>query len=221
MTSLTAHVSRSALAANAASALSPGAVVDLRRDAWGHGLPLVADVLAAVGVRAALVDDAGCGIATAAGLTVTDAAPTVDGAVLFGLPGSGGEPVLRLSARVLSLKDLRRGEGVSYGYAHRAVADTRVALVDGGYGQGLPRAIGGAASVEVAAKLHPIVGRIAMDVCVVDIGDRDVHPGDDVVYFGGSGPARDALATWSAASGLGAAEIVCAIGLHVRREDAA
>ncbi|MGX1700970.1 alanine racemase [Microbacterium sp. NPDC055357] len=245
MTSLTAHISRSALAGNAASALADGdGVADLRRDAWGHGLPLVAEVLAAAGVRAAVVDEADRAALTAAGLTAV-AEPTIDGALLFGLPGSGGMPVLRLSARVLSIKSLRRGEGVSYGYTHRAASDTRVALVDGGYGQGLPRAIGNAVSVEIGGRLHPLVGRIAMDVCVVDIGDSAVGVGDEVVYFGGSPSPRDCngaprqradpavsaspcslavnggVAGWAAASGLSAAEIVCGIGLHTTRVDAA
>ena len=57
-----------------------------------------------------------------------------------------------------------------------------------------------------------------MDVCVVDIGDADVARSDEVIYFGGEGPAGPALATWEAASGLTAAELVCALGLRLPRE---
>ncbi|HCU79223.1 MAG TPA: alanine racemase, partial [Microbacterium sp.] len=60
--------------------------------------------------------------------------------------------------------------------------------------------------------------RVAMDVCVVDIGDADIARGDEVIYFGGDGPAGPALATWGAASGLTAAELVCALGLRLPRE---
>ncbi|HCM49435.1 MAG TPA: alanine racemase, partial [Microbacterium sp.] len=73
-------------------------------------------------------------------------------------------------------------------------------------------------SVEVRGALYPIVGRVAMDVCVVDIGDADIARGDEVIYFGGDGPAGPALATWEAASGLTAAELVCALGLRLPRE---
>lgn len=124
---------------------------------------------------------------------------------------------MSVSSVVVATKALRAGEGVSYGYTHRAVADTRVALVAGGYGQGLVRGIGNSVSVEVAGELRPIVGRVAMDVFVVDIGSLAVSPGDEVVLFG-SGLVRDELAEWTEATGLTAAEIVCAVGLHVPRE---
>lgn len=153
-----------------------------------------------------------------AGLTTTDAAPTLDARTLYGLPGGAGEPVARLAGSVLSIKPLRAGEGVSYNYTHRAVVDTRIALVTGGFGQGVVRGLGNRISVEIGGVLHPVVGRIAMDVCVVDVGAAAVAAGDEVVYFGGDGPVRDALAVWEHESGLSAAEIVCALGLRVRRE---
>lgn len=218
---LRVRLSASALALNAAEAVRRAgahAVADLRRDAWGHGLGVVAGALADAGGRAVRVDDDARAAATAAGLTATDAAPTLDTALLLGLPGAGGTPVMRLSADVLSVKRLLAGEGVSYGSTHRAAADTRIALVAGGYGQGIVRALGNRVDVEIAGRLHPIVGRVAMDACVVDLGDHAVAPGAEVVLFGGDGPARDALAAWESATGLGAAEIACAVGLRVTRE---
>lgn len=218
---LRVRLSAAVLRANIARALpqtGDHAVADLRRDAWGHDLVFVAEALAAAGVRAARVDEAGRAAVTEAGLTATDAAPTLDTALVLGLPGSGGDPVMRLSGDVLSAKPLRAGEGVSYGYTHRAAADTRVALVAGGYGQGVVRALGNRVDVEIAGRRHPIVGRVAMDVCVVDLGDHDVAPGTEAVFFGGDGPARNALGDWADASGLTAAEIAAAIGLHVHRE---
>lgn len=208
MTALRADLDLVALTANAADA---GAVADLRRDAWGHGIDAVARALADAGVRAARVDPRDRAALTAAGLTATDAEPTIDGDVLFGLPEG---PVMRLSSRVLAVKRLLAGEGVSYGYTHRASADTRIALIGGGYGQGVVRSLGNRIRVEIGGRPHPVVGRVAMDVCVVDITDAPVAPGDEVVYFGGSGPARGALAEWQAASGLSAAELVCAVGLR-------
>lgn len=224
MTTLRARLDLTALAANtglALAGLGERAIADLRRDAWGHGIAPVARVLADAGVRAAVVDPGDRAAATAAGLTATEAGPTLDGGLLFGMPGSAGAPVLRVSARVLSIKRLLAGEGVSYGYTHRADADTRIALIDGGYGQGIVRTLGNRIDVEAAGTLRPVVGRIAMDVCVVDIGTVSVEPGDEVVYFGGTGPARGALATWEAASGMCGAELVCAIGLRARPAESA
>lgn len=215
MTVLRAELDIDAITARATDA---GGVADLRRDAWGHGAAAVARALASAGVRAAQVDPADRAAVTAAGLTATDAVPTIDGRMLFGLPR---EPALRVSTRVLAVKRLLAGEGVSYGYTHRAGTDTRIALIGGGYGQGVVRALGNRISVELGGRLHPVVGRVAMDVCVVDISDAPVAPGDEVVYFGGDGPARDALATWESASGLSAAELVCAVGLRAQKTDTA
>lgn len=206
-------ISRGALVANARPA-DPDVIADLRRDAYGHGVAIVAQALAEAGVRAAVVDDAGRAALAAAGLQATDAAPTLDSRTLYGLPGGGGAPAMRLSGSVLSTKRLLAGEGVSYNATHIAEADTRIALVSGGFGQGVVRALGNRVWVELGGERHPIVGRVAMDVCVVDIGDADAAPGDDVVYFGGTGPLRDGLAAWEQATGLTGAELVCALGVR-------
>jgi alanine racemase len=213
-----AAVSCGALERNAASVAHPDAVADLRRDAYGHGTTVVAAALTAAGVHRALLDDVDVDAATAAGLVPAASPATLDPRELFGLPGGTGEPVMRVSGSVLSTKVLRAGEGVSYNYTHVAPRDTRIALVSGGYGQGIVRSLGNRVSVEIAGMPHRIVGRVAMDVCVVDVGDAPVQVDDDVVYFGGSGSARNALTQWEAVTGLRATEIVCALGVHLARE---
>lgn len=221
MPSLRAQISAAALAANADAArerYGPDAIADLRRDAWGHGFDTVARALVQAGLRRALVDPGRECDVVDLGLSPADAEPDLDGRLLFGLPGGGGEPVLRLAASVLSVKRLLAGEGVSYNYTHRAERDTWIALVAGGFGQGVARALGNHVSVESRGSRHPIVGRVAMDVCVVDVGESGIGPGDEVVYFGGGGPARDAVAEWEAATGMTGAELVCALGLRVTRE---
>ncbi|WP_396658756.1 alanine racemase C-terminal domain-containing protein [Microbacterium sp.] len=206
-------VSRGALVANARLA-GEDAIADLRREAYGHGITVVAQALAEAGVAAAIVDETGRAAAEAAGLAVTDASPTLDSRTLYGLPGGAGAPAMRLSGSILSTKRLLAGEGVSYNATHVAARDTRIALVSGGFGQGVVRALGNRVDVELAGRRHPIVGRVAMDVCVVDIGDEDAAPGDEVVYFGGTGPLRDGLAAWEQATGLTGAELVCALGVR-------
>lgn len=165
----------------------------------------------------------------AEGLDATDAdTPDIDVDLLYGLP-EGAEvssrPVMRLTGTVISVKPLHLGEAVSYGYTHRATADTTLALVTGGYAQAIVRALGNRAHVELHGRMRPIVGRIAMDVCVIDLGDltnpADVQTseGDEVTYFGGTGPARGAVREWAVATGLSAAELVCATGLRASRTD--
>lgn len=189
-----ALVSEAALRHNAPRAVGGDDDV-LAADGWGHGAGWVASVLSDLGMDA----------------------EGLDAATLFGLPGSGVRPVLSLRGRALGTKPLLRGEGVSYGYTHRAARDSTVALVTGGYAQGVVRSLGNAATVAIDGHRHPIVGRVAMDVCVVDVGDAPVPRGAEVVFFGD--PRRDepSLAEWTDATGWTAAEIVAAVGARADR----
>lgn len=220
-------MSRGAVAANIALAIAghtgPGPLLgDARADAWGHGAAEIIAALQAAGVREVVVDssaiaaliEAGC-----TGLTVSGE-PNVDPLTVFGLPGgaAGSRPALRLSGRVLSTKPLLRGEGVSYGYLHRAGADTRIALVTGGYAQGISRSLGGLASVAIGGVRHPIVGRVAMDVCVVDIAAADIARGAEAVFLGDHEAGEPGIADWVTATGLSAAELVTVVGQRSVRE---
>ncbi|MGN7188142.1 alanine racemase C-terminal domain-containing protein [Microbacterium enclense] len=189
-----ALVSEAALRHNAPRAVGGDDDV-LAADGWGHGAGWVASVLSDLGMDA----------------------EGLDAATLFGLPGSDVRPVLSLRGRALGTKPLLRGEGVSYGYTHRAARDSTVALVTGGYAQGVVRSLGNAATVAIDGRRHPIVGRVAMDVCVVDVGDAPVPRGAEVVFFGD--PKRDepSLAEWTDATGWTAAEIVAAVGARADR----
>jgi alanine racemase len=205
-----ARIARSVLAANARVASSAGARCFssslLDADAWAHGEQVVREVLEAEGLPAAGGDTAPGNL--------------VDPLTLFGMPGGSPEaaPALRLFGTILSVKALRQGEGVSYGYAFRAPRDTRVALVTGGYAQGIVRALGGAADVAIHGARHPIVGRVAMDVCVVDMGDAAVRRGDEALFLGDARHGEPSLADWASATGLEPAELVTAVGLRAVRE---
>lgn len=216
-------LSRTALTRNAQALLTGGGVVDLRHDAFGHGLDEVAPCVVAAGADAVLVSsEAEAHRLQASGLPArTDLTADVDVHGLFGIADAGGAvrttPVMSLQGRVLATKPLLAGEAVSYGYTHRAAGDTRVALVTGGYAQGIVRALGNRTRVEIGESTHPIVGRIAMDVCVVDLEAEDVPVDAPVTYFGGSGAMRDALAQWSSVTGFSALELAAVIGQNGER----
>ena len=223
-----ARVSAGAIAHNAALALArlpqdAAAVADLRADAWGHGAPSVAAELLAAGVDRLVVDDAPTArVLTAAGVAgaTTSGAPDLETPTLYGLPGGepGAVPAMRLSGTVLGVKPLRAGEGVSYGYRFRAAADTRVALVTGGYAQGVVRDLGNHGRVTIGGASLRIVGRVAMDVCVIDVGDASVQRGDEAVFFGDPRVGEPSIAEWVEATGLRADELVTAVGLRATRE---
>lgn len=187
-----ARLSEQNLRANAA--LTPAGPADdvLAVDAWGHGADWVASVLASLDVNA----------------------DELQAATLFGLPGGDlrARPVLSLHGHVLGTKPLLAGEGVSYGYTHRASRDTSVALVTGGYAQGVVRSLGNIADVTISGRRHRIVGRVAMDVCVVDIEDARPLRGSDVVFFGDPDAGHPSLGEWTDATGWSAGEIVAVVG---------
>ena len=220
-TTPTARISRAALEVNlhAVLASTPAGVIDVRADAWGHGIEVVAPLALAAGAAAVLVDESA---APELERFADSARIVVDGVgiapnAVYGL-SPGFTPALSLSGWVLSLKALHEGEGVSYGYTYRAPRDTTVALVTGGYAQGVVRALGNAASVLIAGERHPIVGRVAMDVCVVDIGSAAVAPGDEAMFFGRPAAGEPSLADWAAATGMTPGELVTAVGLRNPRE---
>lgn len=191
--------------------------VDLSRDAHGHGAVQIAQVLLARTEVRLRVDDDPALHALMRDHPDREAPPeaaTVDPARVFGWQ-AGSVPVMTLVGTVLGTKELREGEGVSYGYRHRAVHDTRIALVTGGYAQGVVRSLGGRVSVALAGHAVPIVGRVAMDVCVVDISSHAVRRGDEAVFFGAGGAS---VSDWAQATGLRESEIVAAVGSHTRRE---
>lgn len=65
----------------------------------------------------------------------------------------------------------------------------------------------------------PIIGRVAMDVCVVDIGGIDVGPRDEARFFGAARP--DLLRAWADATGWTELELAAVVGLSVAREEVA
>jgi alanine racemase len=109
----------------------------------------------------------------------------------------GLTPAMTATARVVQVKRVAAGEGVSYGYLYRTTATTNLALVPVGYAEGLPRVATGRAQVWANGKLFPVSSRIAMDQFVLDVGDSVVAPGDTVVLFGDPAkgyPSADQLA---------------------------
>ncbi|HCS61497.1 MAG TPA: hypothetical protein DIW46_08895 [Microbacterium sp.] len=182
------------------------------------------------GVRAVVVDDmSGVRECAAIGIEASlEQTPDIDAEWLYGLRPEDATTneltiPLQLVGRVMSTKAVEPGDGVSYGYTHRVVAPTVLALVTGGYAQGVVRALGNNASVEIAGVLHPIVGRVAMDVCVVDLETADAdtaarHEGAHAIYFGGSGPARTNLSRWAEVTGMTERELVSVTGAKAVRE---
>ena len=103
----------------------------------------------------------------------------------------------RLEVEVLAVKRVGAGAGVSYGHTYRTSSPTTLALVAIGYGHGIPRKAGNRASVTLEGRRMPIVGRVAMDVLVIDAGDAPIAAGSRVVFFGDPETGETPLAEWA------------------------
>lgn len=127
---------------------------------------------------------------------------------------------MTLRTSVVNVKRVPAGTGVSYGPEHVTGAPTTLALLPLGYADGLPRAAGGRAWVWLAGRRCPIVGRIAMDQCVVDVGDLPVAIGDPVVVFGPSEADQDppTVVEWARWADTNPHEILTGIGARVARD---
>ena len=144
------------------------------------------------------------------------------GIVLYGLCPSdevgqdaGLVPVMSIKARLTHVKMLRAGETVSYGCTYRASRDVRVGTLPLGYADGYTRLYAGKAKVDFRGRLLPILGRICMDQCMVELtGANGVAVGDTVTIMGGDALTADALASWLGTINY---EVVCMFSPRVPR----
>lgn len=129
----------------------------------------------------------------------------------------GLRPVMTLAGTVASVKRVPAGHGVSYGHTWFTERETSLALVPLGYADGVPRHASSAGPVWVGGARRRVVGRVAMDQFVVDLGDDTVEPGDEVVLFGPGDRGEPTAEDWARAAGTIGYEIVTRIGSRVPR----
>jgi alanine racemase len=148
------------------------------------------------------------------------------GIATYGIaPGPGvrhlaGElrPALSLRARVSFVKRVAGGARISYGLRHRFDRAATVATVPLGYADGVPRRLattGG--EVLIGGRRRRITGVVTMDQLMVDCGDDDVAPGDEVVLIGTQGHERITADEWAERLDTIAYEITCGVGARVPR----
>ncbi len=142
------------------------------------------------------------------------------GIALYGAnPFSDGRPnpvtcVARLCAPVLQVRTLDVPSSVGYGASVRVDAGTCLATVGIGYADGYPRRLSGVGQVVWNDRSFPILGRVSMDLIVVDIGDASVAVGDQVELFG---PALS-IDRVAEQAGTIAYELLTAVSARVPRE---
>jgi alanine racemase len=114
------------------------------------------------------------------------------GIFLYGYPpaakgdkGLAAEPVMEVKSVVTNIKKVNKGETVSYGRTWKAAHDTHVGIIPIGYGDGFSRLLSNDYYVLIKGETYPIVGRICMDQCMIDLGSElKVKRWDEVLIFG-------------------------------------
>lgn len=106
------------------------------------------------------------------------------------------KPVMQLETKVSSIRKIRKNHFVSYGRTWKAKEDTMIAVLPIGYADGLLRRCSPGLLVSINGKAYPVIGRICMDQCMVDLGSTEngVNIWDKAIIFGpkGSGAILDA-----------------------------
>lgn len=127
-------------------------------------------------------------------------------------------PVMTLRSAVVQVRRLQKGDSVSYNRTFIASKPSQIAVLPVGYADGYSRALSNRSMVLVRGQRCPVVGRVCMDMTLVDVtAVPGVTPGDEVVLIGRQGEgavlAHD-LAAWA---GTIPYEILCGIGPRVPR----
>ncbi len=139
------------------------------------------------------------------------------GLALYGVPPEEGYPelrqVMKVKAKVLTVKELPPNYPVSYSKTYRTKERERVAVISFGYADGYPRELSNRGEVLIKGKMCPVRGRVCMDMTVVSVDGVSAEKGDVATLYG------DAITFKSVAEKIGKIpyELMCSISPRVER----
>ena len=147
------------------------------------------------------------------------------GIMLYGYPPSQFlqdkvdlRPVMSLKSRIMYLKKVPAKTGVSYGRTFTTQRETLVATLPIGYADGYSRSLSNMGQVIIKGMRAPVIGRVCMDMTMVDVTDiPGAGIGDEVILIGGTAGkyvTADDIARWT---GTISYEVLCRIGDRVER----
>ena len=128
------------------------------------------------------------------------------------------KPVMSLRTRIINIRSIPEGAGVGYNETFLAKRPSRIAVLAGGYGDGIHRSLGNRGSVLVRGSLAPIVGIISMDVTMIDVTDvTDTAIGDVVTVYGSDGRHIRPANVIARSIGTVTSDLLCAVSQRVPR----
>jgi alanine racemase len=139
--------------------------------------------------------------------------PLEEGAI-----GADLRQVLSLVTRIAFIKKVPPGVPISYGRTFTTKRESIIATLPIGYADGYCRGLSNRGMALVRGIRVPVVGRVCMDMCMIDVTDvPDVREGDDVVLIGSQGSERISADDIAAMTGTIAYEVLCGISNRVPR----
>jgi len=146
------------------------------------------------------------------------------GIALYGcFPGSEAQglelrPAMELKTRVIQVSDFEDGETVGYGRTWKAQGKRRIAVISAGYADGFSRRFSNNREVIIRGKRVQVVGRVCMDLAMIDVTDiKDARVGDTVTLIGRDGEEFISADEYAASAGTISYEMLCAVSARVPR----
>ncbi|HNY28425.1 MAG TPA: alanine racemase [Candidatus Sumerlaeota bacterium] len=128
------------------------------------------------------------------------------------------DPVMTALTRIADLRQVPANHPISYGRTHVTRRPSRLAVIPVGYGDGYPRSASNRAQVLIQGQRAPVLGRITMNLTVVDVTDiGDVSLGAPVLLFGRQGGHLLRVEELAHAAGAIPYEILCNMGCRLPR----
>ncbi|NLF35097.1 MAG: alanine racemase, partial [Clostridiales bacterium] len=127
-------------------------------------------------------------------------------------------PVMELKTRIVAVRDVPKGAPVSYGGTRTLDRDSRLAVLPVGYGDGYSRLLSDRHQILIRGRRADVVGRVCMDLTMVDVTDiPGVEPGDVATMFGEDGGAVLPIEEAAARVGTISYELLCDVNVRVPR----
>ncbi|MBQ4441783.1 MAG: bifunctional UDP-N-acetylmuramoyl-tripeptide:D-alanyl-D-alanine ligase/alanine racemase [Bacteroidales bacterium] len=122
--------------------------------------------------------------------------------------------VATLKTVITQVKRIAAGETIGYNRSHTLARDSQVAIIPIGYADGYPRELAnGKGTVLIQGQKVPVIGKICMDMCMLDVTGLSVHEGDEVIVYGEGNSAAD----MADAAGLISYELLTRLSQRVPR----
>lgn len=129
------------------------------------------------------------------------------------------QPAMSFASRILQVKTLPAGTGVSYGHTYRSDKPTTIAVVPVGYEDGYSRLFSNRGQVLIHGRRAPVRGRVCMNMCMIEVsGIEGVAAGDEVILLGRQLDETITADELAATMGSISYEVLCLLGNNNKRE---